>query len=187
MNVREIHYSLFSLLLSSAAENRATTHYSVLIALAQWEKTPKSEMEKTPTTLSSPSLGAYVKNVLSSMFASCLCCLLSSPELELPNLLPEGLFHSPIHLTVKKGFLQCYSALKNDYIKENLLISHTYSLGIRIASIYFSDSDTLVQFLFLLPLQNKYSPKEAGFYSLMCVASRAGVSVCVFTVVQLHR
>lgn len=93
--------------------------------------------------------------------------------MELPHLLPEGLFHSPIHLAVRKGFfsVKCYSALKSDYIKENLLISHTYSLGIRIASIYFSDSDTLVLFLFLLPLQNKYSSEARSWllFPVVCV------------------
>lgn len=51
---------------------------------------------------------------------------------------------------------ECYFALKSNYTTAHLLISHTYSLCIRTASIYFYDSNTLPLFLFLLPLQNKY-------------------------------
>lgn len=85
--------------------------------------------------------------------------------MELSHHIHEGLFHNPICLAVRKGFfvVMCYPALKNDYIKENLVIPHAYSLGIRIASIYFSASDTLAQLQFPLPLQNKYSSEARNW------------------------
>lgn len=128
--------------------------------------THRSEMEKTLTTLSSPSLGANVKNVLSSMLPSCLYCLLSKvPRDGAAPPSPWGAVPQSHSFDCQERVftVKCYSGLKNDYMKENLLISHTYSLGIRIASIYFSDSDTLVLFLFLLPLQNKYSSEARSW------------------------
>lgn len=84
----------------------------------------------------------------------------------------EGLFHS-IHLfgCQERVFaVMCYLALKNDYRKENLVIPHEYSLGIRIASIYFSASDILVLLLFLLPLQNKYRSETRNWllFPILC-------------------
>lgn len=67
--------------------------------------------------------------------------------------------------------VECYSALKSDYIKVHLLISHTYSLCIRTASIYFYDSDTLPLFLFLLPLQNKYCSEATRWLLLFLLNS----------------
>lgn len=116
--------------------------------------------KRPPSTLSSPSLGANVKNMLSSMFAGCFyLLLLNEPRDGAAPPSPWGAVQQSHSVDCQERVftVKCYSAFKNDYMKENLLISHTYSLGIRIVSIYFSDSDTLVLFLFLLPLQNRYS------------------------------